>query len=545
MDQREGQGVLCGCFCRVNPSGLNLKERNKKMAAVPEIRRDDNGIARLYVENEPFLALGGELHNSSASDLKYMEEHVWPNLRGMNVNTVLLPICWEIVEPKEDEYDFSLVEKLIEQARQKKIYLVFLWFGLWKNGESFYVPEWVKRDRKRFFRARYHNGAESETISPLCGEAVKRDKAAFCKLMGYLKEHDRQHSVLMVQVENEIGFLKSDRDYSAIANEDFGKEIPDILQRAYHKSGNWADAFGEDAAEYFMAWHYARAVEEIVGNGKEIYPLPMFVNAWLEQHPDRAGVYPSGGPVAKLIPLWQMAAPSLDMISPDIYVPDFKSECIAYTQHGNALFIPETGSNPKSASRVFYAVGAHHAIGFAPFGIEDIQNENVQNMKNDQLAELNIMAEAFDSRNTAPYLKESYRLLLGMKEKLFSVQKEKIMGYMQGNPYEQGCILEFERFDIQLDYLRGETGSAGLLISESDGFYLTGCNTSFTVLPKKGNADSRIEILRYEEGEFENGIWKRKRILNGDERYNLALYDNPKTVYLKIAIVSDDDLCNQ
>ncbi|MEY8327076.1 DUF5597 domain-containing protein [Lachnospiraceae bacterium 54-11] len=515
------------------------------MTAVPEIRRDENEIARLYVEDEPFLVLGGEVHNSSASDPKYMEQHVWPNLRGMNVNTVLLPVCWEMIEPKEDEYNFSLVEELIKQARQEKMYLVFLWFGLWKNGESFYAPEWVKRDCKRFFRARYHNGAESETISPLCEEAVKRDKAAFGKLMEYLKEHDRQHSVLMVQVENEIGFLKSDRDYSIIANEDFGKEIPDTLQRAYHKSGNWADAFGDDAAEYFMAWHYARAVEEIARNGKEIYPLPMYVNAWLEQHPDRAGVYPSGGPVAKLIPLWQMAAPSLDMISPDIYVPDFKSECIAYTQHGNALFIPETGSNLKSASRVFYAVGAHHAIGFAPFGIEDIQNENVQNMKNDQLAELNIMAEAFDSRNTAPYLKESYRLLLGMKEKLFSVQKEKMTGYMQGNPYEQGCILEFESFDLQLDYLCGETGSAGLLISESDGFYLTGCNTRFTVLPKKGKADSRVEILRYEEGEFEKGIWKRKRILNGDERYDLALYDNPKTVYLKIAIVSDDGMCNQ
>ena len=284
-----------------------------------------------------------------------------------------------------------------------------------------------------------------------------------------------------------------------------------------------------------MAWHYARAVEEIASAGKAVYNLPMYANAWLEQHPDRAGIYPSGGPVSKLIPLWQMAAPALDMLSPDIYVRDFKGECVAYTQYDNPLFIPETGKNPKSASKVFYAVGAHHALGFAPFGIEDIQVENKQIVTNDQLAELNIMAEAFDDRNTAPYLKESYRLLQGMKEMVLRIPVEKMVGYIQANPYEQGCILEFDRFDLQLDYLGGETGSAGILIIETDGFYLTGCNTRFTVLPKKGSSE-RIEILRYEEGEFEKEHWKRRRILNGDERYDFAVYDSPKSLFLQLNV---------
>lgn len=508
-------------------------ERGGKMATIPEIRKDSQGISRLYVNDEPFLILGGELHNSSSSDLEYMEEHVWPYLRGLNANTVLLPATWETIEPSEDEYDFSLIEGLLKQAQREQMKLVLLWFGLWKNGESFYAPRWVKKDRKRFFRARYADGTESETISPLCREAVQRDRMAFVKLMEYLKENDRQQTVLMAQVENEIGFLRSDRDYSSVANEAFEREIPESLSKLYQKSGTWRNAFGTDAAEYFMAWNYARAVEEIAGAGKKVYALPMYANAWLEQHPDRAGIYPSGGPVAKLIPLWKAAAPSLDMLSPDIYVPDFKSECIAYTQHENPLFIPETAKNPKSASRVFYAVGAHHALGFAPFGIEDIQDSDRQDMKQEQLAELNIMAEAFDDRNTAPYLKESYRLLQGMKEMLFTVPKEKLIGYMQTNPYEQGCILELENFDLQLDYLRGETGSAGMLVFKPDGFYLTGCNTRFTILPKKGSSD-RIEILRYEEGEFQKGKWKRKRILNGDERYDLAVYDRPASVMVEV-----------
>ncbi len=503
------------------------------MNTMPEIKKDSQGIARLYVDNEPFLILGGELHNSSTSDLQYMEEQVWPNLRDLNINTVLLPVCWETVEPYENEYDFSLTEELIKQAKREQVHLVLLWFGLWKNGESFYAPEWVKKERRRFFRARYRDSSESETISPLCGEAVQRDRMAFCKLMEYLQENDRQHTVLMAQVENEIGFLKSDRDYSPAANEAFRQEIPIQLQTLYQKRGNWENAFGADAAEYFMAWHYARAVDEIAGRGKEIYKLPMYTNAWLSQHPNRAGIYPSGGPVAKLIPLWQAAAPSLDMLSPDIYVLDFKSECIAYTHHGSPLFIPETGRNKGAASKVFYAVGAHHTIGFAPFGIEDIQAADKKNMDPGQLTELNIMAEAFDDRNTAPYLRESYRLLRGMKEVLFTIPSEGMVGYMQSNPYEAGCILEFERYDIQLDYLCGETGSAGMLILEEDGFYLAGGNTRFTVIPKKGN-HGQVEILRYEEGEFEKGIWKRKRILNGDERYDLAVYDSPRTVHMKL-----------
>ena len=339
----------------------------------------------------------------------------------------------------------------------------------------------------------------------------------------------------MVQIENEIGFLKSDRDYSLIANQAFQEKIPFEIQALYNKTGTWKETFGADAEEYFMAWCYAKAIEEIASEGKKIYPLPMYVNAWLEQHPDRAGIYPSGGPVAKLIPLWKKGAPSIDMISPDIYVRDFKKECIAYAQHGNPLFIPETARNAKSASRIFYAVGAHRILGFVPFGIEDIQNQNKICLKKDQLEGLNIMEEAFDDRNTVPYLNESYRLLQAMKEKIFSAGKDEIVGYIRENTNEQGCILEFENFDLQLDYMYGETGSAGIIFPEKDGFYLVGCNTRFTVLPKKGRYEN-VEIVRYEEGEFLAEKWIRKRILNGDERYDMAVYNMPQGKYVKLLI---------
>lgn len=505
------------------------------MKPVSEIRRNEDGFSCLYVDKAPFLILGGEIHNSSSSNAAYMKEKVWPYIRGLNLNTVLLSVAWETIESEENVYDFSLVQELLEQAVQEKIRLVVLWFGLWKNGESYYAPEWVKKDRKRFFRAKYRNQMDSETISPLCHEAVEKDKKAFCKLMAYIKENDREHRIIMVQVENEVGFLGADRDYSAHANEMFCQEIPASLQELYQKTGTWEEAFGPDAAEYFMAWNYARGINVIAEAGKKIYNLPMYANAWIEQHPRRAGVYPSGGPVARLLPLWQTAAPSLDMISPDVYVPDFQGECISYTQNGNPLFIPEAARNVRSASRVFYAVGAHHALGFSPFGIEDIQLEDKKTMTYEQLAELNIMAEAFDDRNTAPYLRESYRLLQNMKDKIFGKDAPHMTGFIQRHPYEQGCILELGLFDLQLDYLRGETGSAGIVLWEGDEVYLIGCNTRFRVLPAKGSKAS-VTVLKYEEGEFIAGEWRRMRVLNGDERYDFSVYDMPQARYMKICV---------
>ena len=188
---------------------------------IPQIK-SDRGIPTLYVKGEPFFALAGELHNSSSSSLEYMERQVWPNLQGMNLNTVLLPISWETIEPREGEYDFTLVDGLIRQAREAQMHLVFLWFGLWKNGESMYVPQWMKEDGRKYFRARKVNGEPLNTISPLCQAAVEKDAEAFSRVMAHIREMDQEEStVIFIQVENEIGLLGTARDYSSEANEAF------------------------------------------------------------------------------------------------------------------------------------------------------------------------------------------------------------------------------------------------------------------------------------------------------------------------------------
>ena len=61
----------------------------KKESMIPCIAPDSNGIPVLYVNGEPFIVLGGELHNSSSSNLAYMENKVWPFIRQFSMNTVI------------------------------------------------------------------------------------------------------------------------------------------------------------------------------------------------------------------------------------------------------------------------------------------------------------------------------------------------------------------------------------------------------------------------------------------------------------------------
>src|SRR5215475_9601296 len=87
---------------------------------------------QLIVDEKPFLILGGELHNSSSSSVAYMKP-VWPRLAAMHMNTALLPVAWETIEPEEGKFDFSVVDGLLEGARAQNMKVVVLWFGAWKN----------------------------------------------------------------------------------------------------------------------------------------------------------------------------------------------------------------------------------------------------------------------------------------------------------------------------------------------------------------------------------------------------------------------------
>ena len=62
---------------------------------------------QLTVDGKPFLILGGELGNSSASCPEDIER-IFPKLERMGLNTVLVPAYWDLTEPQKGKFDFSL-----------------------------------------------------------------------------------------------------------------------------------------------------------------------------------------------------------------------------------------------------------------------------------------------------------------------------------------------------------------------------------------------------------------------------------------------------
>ena len=317
----------------------------------PLVRLKDG---QLYLKGEPFIILGGELANSSASSAAYMEgRDTWRTLREAGLNTVLAPVYWELVEPEEGRFDFSSVDCLLQAARGQDLHLVLLWFGTWKNSMSCYVPAWVKQGfGKRFTLARNSDGSTPEILSAWDREALKADCRAFAALMRHLREADGGiGTVLMVQVENEIGLLGDAREH--------GKEA----EKAW-KSGRERDG------ERFQARAYARYAGAVAQAGKQEYGLPMFVNAALNSRGRKPGEYPSAGPLDHLKDIWKAEAPAIDLLCPDIYDPGFPDWARRYHGPDNPLFIPEIRQEAANAARVFYVLGRHGAIGFSPFSID-------------------------------------------------------------------------------------------------------------------------------------------------------------------------------
>jgi hypothetical protein len=362
---------------------------------IPHLRKQGTAI-QLIVDGQPFLALAGELGNNTATSLEYMKR-VWPKLIDTRLNSVLAAVSWAQVEPEEGKLDFSVLDGVIREARNHHLRLVLLWFASWKNGGSTYPPDWVKRDLARFPRAQIVEGRSIELLSPFSEANRDADALAFAALMRHVKEVDGpQHTVIMIQVENEIGMSEGGRDYSPLAKKAYEgpvpKELMDYLQQ--HKdtlipefrqvweaaglktSGTWNEVFGQGPAgdEIFMGWQFARYVDRVAEAGKAEYPLPMYVNGWAHGFP-KAGQRAngqSGSPMPDLIDIWQAGAPRIDLLSPDIYDYDYAEMCARYTRSGNPLFIPETRGLPPVGleARVLYAFGRHAAIGFSPMGIE-------------------------------------------------------------------------------------------------------------------------------------------------------------------------------
>ncbi len=495
---------------------------------IPFLQKKGN-TTQLIVEGKPFIMLGGELGNSSSSTMQYMQP-IWPKLKAMHLNTVLVPVYWELIESKEGNFDFSLIKQLITEARENDIKIVFLWFASWKNSMSCYAPAWVKLNQEKYPRIKDDKNRSHEILTPFSENNLQADRNAFVKLMRFIKDFDESNqTVIMVQVENEIGMLPTARDYSPPANAAFRKDVPKgfisymqqhkdklvpELQNAwkdngYKTTGNWEEIFGKSlyTDELFMAWYYSKYTDNIIEAGKKIYPLPMYVNAALNRPNREPGSgYPSAGPLPHVMDVWKAAGPAIDFLAPDIYFPDFKHWCNLYVRQGDPLFIPENRFDKTVAPKFMYAIGHYHALGFSPFSIEstDKPEEEPIGKMYQLVSQLTPVITSYQGEGKTEGVlldKEHADTIIKLGNYEFTFRHDYTLGWSPGAKEEEWPMT-----------------SAIIIQTGENEFYMAGSGIVVTCKSLK-NVSLNVGILSDEEGKFENADWKVTLYLNGDQTH--------------------------
>jgi len=505
-----------------------------------------NGRHALYVDGQPYLVLGAQAHNSS--NYPSALPKVWPIVRQLHANTLEIPVAWEQIEPQEGRFDFSYLDTLLAQARQNDVRLVLLWFGTWKNTGPSYTPEWVKTNPRRFPRMKKADGTSHYVLSPHHRSTLDADKNAFVRLMQYLRDHDAQNSVIMVQPENEMGSYGLTRDHAPEADLLFKGAVPAALVRGLAKqAGTWTQVFGKYAEQAFTSWHMGRYTDEIAAAGKAAKRLPMYANAALGDPFNVEGTISTatGGPQWNMLPLWKVAAPNIDMLSPDIYNRDAKtvsSYLDSYARTDNALFIPEIG-NATDYARFFWPTLGKGGIGFAPFGMDATGYSNFP-----------LGAQALDA-TTIEAFASKYRLFNAIHRTWSKIALERpTWGTAKGFPTQSHS---FGRWKVSAEYEQWEFGEARWLAPDTPPHPTKGKATGGLVVAQLGpdeyliaGSDVRVRfglaqpaagensmLARVEEGTFDaQGRWIMSRVWNGDQTdYGLNITSEPVLLKVRLA----------
>jgi len=518
-----------------------MKSNNK----IPHLQKQGTAT-QLIVNNKPFLILGGEVANTASSSLDYMNK-VWPNLNKLNFNTVLIGVAWAWVEPEEGKFDFSLVDGLLEGARSHNLKVVFIWFGSWKNGISSFVPTWVKANQDRFPRVQVRSGKSIEVLSTLSETNRDSDTHAYTAFMRHIREVDsKKNTVLMIQLENEVGVLGDSRDHSKPANDAFAKSVPKELMdyliknkttllpeihkvwetTGFKTAGSWEEVFGSSPAtdEIFMAWNYAKYMDKIAAAGKAEYPIPVFTNSWIVQPTDKVpGDYPSGGPEPLTLEIWRAGATHIDINAPDIYLPNFDEWVALFNRNGNPLFVPESRGDLGGAANAYYAIGQHAAIGYSPFGVDNTA----------RLLALRPGPEvkAPEELENLP-LAKAYATLQQLSSLILEHQGKGTIAGAWLNSNKQTQEIQLGNYKLSVELWRdrrnpesiAELGYGIFIAVGPDEYVISGYDIKVTFTPTTPGPPI-AGLASVETGKFEKGQWIPDRKLSGDDillRYDLG-----------------------
>ena len=490
-------------------------------AILPHLEKR-GAVTHLIVDGKPFIILGGQVVNPTGFPDRM--ERAWPKFKSLNENTIEFPIYWGQIEPVEGTFDFSGVDQIIRGLRSQGLRAVPLWFGAYKNGMMDYVPAWVKTDTKRFPLVLDYGGRPIGVLSPHGQATLEVECKAYAELMKHLKEIDgNDHTVIMMQVENESGIVGSVRDYSPESTKLLNGPVPEKLVAALKKkSGTWKEVFGGRAEEMFTGYYLSSYMNEVARAGKQVYPIPTCVNVWMGGNDtndrmtefDRPGdSYPSGGPQSHMIDLWKATAPDIDVIGPDIYHQSpiiYRMILTRYTRPDNPLFVIETGRG-IAPRFLFYALAEFSAIGFTPYGVDGGPGPELR-------AEFTDIAAGFGLLKPAlPVIAE----LQGTDKLKAAVEEDAIPGRM----------LYFDGYDVLVRF-RASGRNAGpaaapagpvvpsgrVLVAQlgPDEFLIAGFDAALDFKPPMGSEFTRAQCLLVEEGTYENGVWKTTYLRNGN-----------------------------
>ncbi len=203
--------------------------------------------------------------------------------------------------------------------------------------------------------------------------------------------------------------------------------------------------------------------------------------------------------------MWRAGAPAIDLIAPDIYMPQFKWVCEQYHRMGNPLLIPETRGGALGAARSFYAFGALDAMCFSPFGIDGdyLIDEDLTRAYSilDQLKNL-ILGNQGKGTMTGVAL-----------DSTAAIQQVELGGYI---------------FTASLQSWPVKSRDAGAIIINTapNEFIIAGKGMDILFTPLVPGDLPLAAIDFADEGTFINGQWKRGRRLNGDETHTSTFDGN-------------------
>lgn len=317
----------------------------------------ENNKTYVSVDGKPFPFLGAQIRLDALLNCDKMNinevENYFKKAQELGLNCVQIPISWNMVEPKENKYDYSIVNSILQFVNKYNLKMELLWFSTNMVGDSFsyLIPQYVLQEyNKRLSRndeGNFWNYYGYQYTMILDDEWVlERETKAITALFNHIRYWDSQngdkHPVISAQIHNEPDALMRWRiDQKDLKYRD---GTPLSKEKAWTMITNALNTVGKAVKN--SSYKVVTRVNLIYGDG--INPFPEATNARPKDVFDLQGI---------------------DFIGVDAYkdnIKHLKNEVMAYASiAGNYALVAENkGSYANSPSLILtsFALGGGYDI---------------------------------------------------------------------------------------------------------------------------------------------------------------------------------------